>query len=131
LLFLHHGFKCFPQYLSVTHPKCVGFAASSTGIYPKFTPSIFIDYQQRFGGNLSLKMDVEHSSEMPKSFSKPTWAHKPVEYYVTQVFLFLTRITITTKQHVEFYLQIVVFCLVTPCSFVDVYRYVRRTSSLH
>jgi len=46
-------------------------------------------------------------------------------------YLSLTWITITTKQHVEFYFQIVVFYPVTPCSFVDVYRYVRRTSFLH
>jgi hypothetical protein len=60
--------------LVVRHPKSADFAASAAGIYLKFTPSIFIDYQQRFRGKLTLKMDVEHSSEIPKSVSKPTWA---------------------------------------------------------
>jgi hypothetical protein len=71
------------------------------------------------------------TKNFPKSVSKLT--RHTVQYSIIwhTVYLFLTWITITKKQHVEFYLQIVVFCSVTPCSFVDVYRYIRRTSSLH
>jgi hypothetical protein len=75
---------------------------------------------------VTLKTDVEHSSEMPKSVSKPTRAHKPVEYYVTHSLHFLN-----VDHNHNIYLQIVFFCLVTQCSFVNVYRHVRGTNSLH
>lgn len=49
-LFIQQYFKCFPQYLDFIHTQSAGFSASTAGVDPKFTASIFIDYQQRFGG---------------------------------------------------------------------------------
>jgi hypothetical protein len=100
-------------------PKSEGFQPATSDIYPKFTSSILIDYQQRFGGKLTLKgqrlptrnsfvqmTHVEHSSKMPKSFAKPTRTRKTVEFFFDTQPTFSYRgsadITITTKQQVEF-----------------------------
>jgi hypothetical protein len=101
--FLQHSLRCFPQYFVFRHPKSEGFLASTAGIYPKFTPSVLIDYQQRFGGKLALKGQrlpthnhfvqmtyVEHSSKMPKSVIKPKRTHKPVDFFWHTTYIFLS-----------------------------------------